>query len=249
MVLKVCDQHRIKKSVFWQGINSLFKADFPANLGDSATIYQRIAVMTDLTIPEHIASDAASFVLAAWLEGEAIKASCVSDAMVLQLADHLGKLHQQTQSKWGAFHQANLMSQDWSKQLIDTIELLAKNHHRGLDKAILTQALQQAKAVTAAEFVPIMLDLRWDQFLQCNNQLSALVDLDAFVIGPRELEFVLLEYILSERQAGLFKQQYQQYQAIPDLRRVRSCYRLLLFLMFVLGEPSLTEWLKVPAKL
>jgi hypothetical protein len=88
-----------------------------------------------------------------------------------------------------------------------------------------------------------MPDLRWDQFLQQNKQLTALVDLDAFVYGPKELELVLLEYLLNSEQAELFKEHYQRHSELPDLNFVRAPYRLLLFLMNVLGETDLSNWL------
>ena len=91
-----------------------------------------------------------------------------------------------------------------------------------------------------------MPDLRWDQFLRQQDKLSALVDLDAIVYGPRTLEFVLLEYLLDPSQAECFAAEYQNYQVIPDLTDVRLPYRLLLFSMNVLGETDLDEWLNHP---
>ena len=93
-----------------------------------------------------------------------------------------------------------------------------------------------------------MPDLRWDQFLMQQGKLSALVDLDAIVYGPRTLEFVLLEYLLDQTQAECFATEYQNYQSIPDLTKVRLPYRLLLFLMNVLGETDLNSWLNHPER-
>ena len=248
MMLKVCHHKNVNKSVFWQGMNSLFKANFPASLDKIATIYQKMSTMSDLAIPDYIASESNCFVLATWLGGEAVNTDQINDAMVDQLANHLAQCHEHTQTTWGAFTRADLSAQDWPRYLSATIKQLAEHHQTEISAITLEKALQQAEAITLNEFAPIMLDLRWDQFLQQNNQLSALVDLDAVVIGPRELELVLVEYILTEQQAVLFKQHYQQYNVIPALTEVRTCYRLLLFLMGVLGETSLKEWLNVPAK-
>jgi hypothetical protein len=248
MILKVCNQKNVESSPFWHGMNSLFNADFPTSLSNIGVVYQKMAQMCDLAIPRYIASASNIFVLSTWLDGQAVDASQISDAMIAQLANHLVKSHGQTQLTWGPFDQADIPAQSWSKQLSKTIQQLAENQRTVVANSALTQALQQAQVITVDEFVPIMPDLRWDQFLQKNNQLSALVDLDAFVIGPRELEFVLLEFILSQQQADLFKQHYQRYRPIPDLTEVRTCYRVLLFLMTVLGEKSLKNWLTVPAK-
>ena len=106
------------------------------------------------------------------------------------------------------------------------------------------EALNQVTGISVENFVPIMPDLRWDQFLQYDGKLSALVDLDAFVFGPRELELVLLEYLLDQQQAELFMLHYQQMHAMPDLSEVRTAYRLLLFLMNVLGEKNIDIWMQ-----
>ena len=225
----------------------LFKASFPDNLQQIATIYQQIAAISPLMVPETIAAQANSFVLASWLEGETVEAEKVTDTMVIQLAEHLGQLHQQTQTIWGAFHQPNLSTEQWPIRLHDTIKTLAENHSSSIPTDILNTALQQAKAIQVDAFCPIMPDLRWDQFLQQNNQLSALVDLDAFVFGAKELELVLLEYLLSKQQAEIFNRHYQQYLELPDLTPNRTAYRVLLFLMNVLGEQDLDNWLAIDA--
>lgn len=249
MALKICNQEIIQQSSFWRGMNRLFKASFPDNLQHITAIYQQIAAISPLAIPDAIAAQANSFVLATWLEGEAVALENVSDKMVIQLVQHLGQLHQQTQTRWGSFHQLSLSAKQWPIRLHDTINTLAEEHTSPIPDDTLNLALQQAKAIQVDEFVPIMPDLRWDQFLQQNDQLSALVDLDAFVYGPKELDLVLLEYLLSEQQAEIFKKHYQQYVEIPDLTVLRLPYRVLLFLMNVLGEQSLDSWLAREARL
>ena len=243
MVLKVCNQENIQQSSFWRGMNTLFKANFPDNLQHIATICQQITATSPLTIPDTIAAQANSFVLASWLEGDTVDADNITDTMVSQLAEHLGQLHQQTQTTWGSFHQPSLSFEQWPIRLQETIKTLAEDHSQPIPADILNTALQQAKAIEVDEFVPIMPDLRWDQFLQQNDRLSALVDLDAFVFGPKGIDLVLLEYLLSEQQAEIFNRHYQQYAHIHDLTPFRISYRILLFLMNVLGENDLNNWL------
>jgi Ser/Thr protein kinase RdoA (MazF antagonist) len=243
MVLKVCNQKNIQQSFFWRGMNTLFKADFPDNLQHMAITCLQIAAISPLLIPETITAQANSFVLVNCLAGDTVEADNVTDTMVCQLAEHLGQLHQQTQTVWGPFHHPALTAEQWPIRLHDTIKALAENHSSPIPADILNTALLQVKDIKTDAFVPIMPDLRWDQFLQQNEQLSALVDLDAFVVGPKELELVLLEYLLSEQQAEIFNKHYQQYVDTPDLAMLRMPYRVLLFLMDVLGEQDLENWL------
>ena len=242
LILKVCDHDNVQKSAFWQGMNSLFDADFPRSLRNIATTYNKIAEEGILTVPRFIAAEGDSHVLAEWLEGDAIVAEDVTDFMVIQLAQHLGKLHSQIQSNWGPMHQAKLDAEQWSSRLYKTIQNLADNSSATIPNNVMTLCLHQAEAIKVEQFVPIMVDLRWDQFLQKNKQLTALVDLDAFVYGPKGLELVLLEYLLNAEQAALFKQHYQHNIELVDLNPIRKTYRLLLFLMNVLGETDLDAW-------
>ncbi len=243
MILKVCDHQHIEQSSFWDGMNRLFEAKFPDSLQHIATTYQHIASVSPLNIPNYIAAAANDFVLTSWLQGDTVKAEKISDKMVIQLADHLGRCHQSVQSRWGRFHQPHLSAEQWPIRLPETISILADKHAVVIPERILKNALQQARAIQVDQFVPIMPDLRWDQFLQQQDQLSALVDLDAFVYGPQALDLVLVEYLIDARQATLFKQYYQRHQVLSDLTEVRFVYRLLLFLMNVLGETQLEAWM------
>jgi hypothetical protein len=105
------------------------------------------------------------------------------------------------------------------------------------------QAIKQADNITSNYFVPIMPDLRWDQFRIDKKGRLALMDLDAFVIGPREFELVLLEYILDKPHHSIFKKTYQTMLDYPDLSKVRLSYQILLFAMNVLGETDLMKWI------
>jgi Ser/Thr protein kinase RdoA (MazF antagonist) len=243
-ILKVCNKQHIKKSLFWQGMNKLFNVGFPGNLPQIASTYQQIATISSLAVPKYITAQANRFVFATWLNGEPVDPKNINDDMVLQLAEHLGKCHQHVKSSWGAFHSPTLSAEQWSVSLYETLKDLAASCLNEVPKNVLNSALRQAEAIQSEQFVPIMPDLRWDQFIQDNDELSALVDLDAFVYGPRELELILLEHLLDTQQIMVFKKQYQVYREMPDLGVVRLPYQLLLFLMNVLGEQDLERWLK-----
>lgn len=243
MVLKVCNHQTIQNSTFWQGMNQLFDIDFPASLADIDKTHRFLNEQGELQVPEFIASEASAFVLARYLDGDDVDFEYISDDMVIQLARHLAKLHQSKHSQWGAFHHADFSSEQWSIRLQNTLCALTASHPCTLPEEILKQALQHAAKVDIDTFVPIMLDLRWDQMLHQQGQLSAIVDMDAFVIGPRELELVLLEYQLKPHQAEVFAKTYQTVTNWPDLTEHRFSYRLLLFLMNSLGETDIKKWL------
>lgn len=248
MVLKVCDHNSIQQSCFWLGMNTLFSADFPNSLGNIKMVYLRLTENSLLTIPPFVAAESETFVLAKWLDGDVVSSDKVTDQMVIQLAGQLSQFHQLTQATWGPFHQASIATEQWSERLQLTLELLAENHSITIPDDLMRTAVEQVKSIQIEQFVPIMPDLRWDQFLHKNGRLTALVDLDAFVYGPRELELALLEYLLDERQAIIFAKHYQHVHALPDMSQLRLAYRLLLFLMTVLGEDDIDGWMQAPTR-
>jgi len=246
MMLKVCQLDSVDKSDFWQGMKCLFDVDLPSSLKEMSQVYQKLSEYGCLAIPEHIASDSANptaFILARLSPGVSVKLSSVDDDMVQLLARHISGLHSNRQITWGAFHQANNDARHWPTRLQQTLQTLSEQHLKSIPSKLLDAAMQQSMNMSMDYFVPIMPDLRWDQFLHQQGQLSTLVDLDAFVYGPRELELVLLEYLLDNQQAAVFMEIYQQTHEQPDLSQLRLPYRLLLFLMNVLGEQDLDKWM------
>ncbi|MDO8827126.1 phosphotransferase [Methylophaga sp.] len=248
MVLKLCDHANIQQSNFWRGMNSLFVIDFPASLANITTVYQQISTLSSLDIPPLVATEKSAFLLTKWLSGDEVNASMLNLETIKSLASHLGRLHQQQLPQWGSLQQPEFTAKDWPFRLKTTLQQLAHQQADLIDQAVLQQALSQTEQIAENLFVPIMPDLRWDQFLMQQGKLSALVDLDAIVYGPKTLEFVLLEYLLDSEQAEVFAAEYQSYQSIPDLTAVRLPYRLLLFLMNVLGETDLSSWLNHPQR-
>jgi hypothetical protein len=251
MILKICDTQHIQHSSFWQGMSLLFDVQLPAQLGEFNLVYDLIRQHSPLRIPEYIASDSdnrnkqqRSFILTKMIAGKMIEGKDIDDEMVRSLATHISELHAKKQSQWGKGIHAEFELDMWQERFKNCLTTLAAAAR--VTEPCLAEALMQAEAMTPDYAVPIMPDLRWDQFLQQDGRLSALVDLDAVVHAPRELELVLLEYLLTAQQATVFKQYYEKTHTLPDLSAVRIAYRLLLFLMNVLGSQDCKQWMAAP---
>ncbi|MFW5432304.1 MAG: phosphotransferase [Methylophilaceae bacterium] len=245
MVLKVCDHDAVAQSGFWRGVNDLFSAEFPKNLGQIKYTYALLAKQGLYEVPVFVASSSNRFVLTRYVAGEDIEAAQVTDAMVEELARHVGQLHQYRHQTWGALHAPAYKGGSWNIRLHATLLALAAQSAVAIPKLLLNEVLVQVNHLQETEFVPVMLDLRWDQFraIDGNNEL-ALIDVDAFVIGPRALELVLLEYVLTPQHFAIFKAAYIANNDWPDYATQKPCYQLLLFLMGVLGETDLAKWMK-----
>jgi hypothetical protein len=248
MVLKLCNQATLQRSQFWSGTNHLFAADFPNSLGEIHLTHDFLQKNGALSVPECISASAHRFVLTRFLTGKDVEAQHISEQWVIQLAGHIAQLHQFTYASWGKLHAPQFAANLWASRLHETLVLLSRQHDMPITEPLLAEVLAGTKNSHETEFVPMMLDLRWDQFRSANANSNsndlALIDLDAFVIAPRALDLVLLEYVLTPAQLALFKQHYVQTHHWPDHNENTPGYQLLLFLMNILGETDLAKWMQ-----
>lgn len=223
-------------SPFWQLMDALFNVRPREQYGHYADLYDRIALMTPLSLPSLRYCSSQTAEHAAYVLTDMLFVEQVSAGIVINLAYHLAALHRYAQSTWGCFLDGKRTASDWAFAVRETLSYVFPN-----DDAIL--GFNHCPSC----FVPMMPDLRWDQFLVSNGQLSALVDLDAFVFAPIELDFVLLEYLMSGEQLVIWVEGYKRAGGvIRDIGAVREVYRKLLFAMNVLGEDDLICWLARP---
>jgi hypothetical protein len=89
----------------------------------------------------------------------------------------------------------------------------------------------------------VLVDIDPTQFLSDGNTITGLVDTEAYVVAPRELDFVGLEYVLDEPSAAAFKEGYQTVLELPQLEHVRIPYRFLYRLLSVQGNVELETWM------
>ena len=95
--------------------------------------------------------------------------------------------------------------------------------------------------------VPMLLDWAGEQFVWRGGQPCALVDVEASVYAPPELDLCLWELLLSPSGATEFQAGYSELLPFPDLSAHRAACRLILQALEVEGAPPLREWLALPA--
>jgi hypothetical protein len=249
MMLKICQHKNLAHSVCWQVIEQLFGYYLPDELGSIDAVQQQLQQHGKLPLPELLAcgsqtADAPAFMLNRFVEGQMLTAERLTDEMISQLASHTASLHAYTSNRWGDVTQPEYDAESWPEALLKT--LVRQAGEQGIAEPWLPLVVSQIDLVNPTQFAPIMLDNRWDQYLFEAGQITALVDIDAFVAGPPEIELILLEYQLTQQQADVFARSYQQVLPLPDLTDVRLCYRFLLFLMNALGETDLDTWMQHP---
>ncbi len=88
----------------------------------------------------------------------------------------------------------------------------------------------------------VLVDMDPTQFLTDGTRITAVVDTEAYVLAPRELDLIGLEYVMDPASAALFAEGYASVLPLPDLQPVRRCYRFLYRLLDVQGHVPLKEW-------
>ncbi|MEE9328151.1 MAG: hypothetical protein V3U71_12770 [Cocleimonas sp.] len=243
--LKVCEN---TNTPFWLIMQQLFGLDLYKQIAHFDRHYQIISSMSALSVPDLIKAKSfpdlktgenRAYILSSKIEGFAVES--INSDMVDQLARYLVELHQNKSKTWGLIGNAGIDSMQWNKILQQVLTDYSASNL--IPDHYLSKAKAEIEVLSCSAFIPMIPDLRWDQFLQQGQELVALVDLDAFVLAPRELDFVILEYMLTADQQRQFVEVYSQYYAIPELSEVRTSYRLLLFFMQIYGESDIDKWM------
>lgn len=235
---------------FWAGAWHLFGLD-PGDLRPIPCLHQHLRDDLDLPAPRVLASGATNdrpWLVTEYLPGENLPdLTTAPDVLLTQLGAWLARLHHDASPQWG-----NLAGTrrepltTFPQRLAETIEMLTRRFH-GHDAAFVETAHELIRTIDTlpepAQAAPIMLDIDPTQFLRAGPRLTGLIDTDAVVLGPPELELVSLEPLLNKRSAANFR---AGYGPLPALEAVRPHYRFLSLLMEVQGDVPLAEWMDGP---
>jgi len=246
-VLKKADGQQ--NTPFWQMMAILFDVSIAENLTHGRVTYQLVAETVDIAVPQFIEAaecERDTCLLVSEIDGEPMPVSMVDDDSVRAIAQYLHSLHSVEFNLFGSIRQASnrqgIEIAEWSERLLKCLTSLAKKQK--FSQIELDAISKQLQTLKTERFVPLMMDLRWDQFAQTEGQISGVFDLDAYVSAPIELDFVILEYLLNDKQSKLFVETYIQLGGvIPDMKPVRKVYRTLFYLVNSMGESDYQKWM------
>ena len=83
-----------------------------------------------------------------------------------------------------------------------------------------------SEGLPATTYSLMMADISANQFLFRADDIAAVVDFDAYVIGPREWELELIEAVVSDMTS--FKKGYETYRPYPDMTCTRGLYDFVM---------------------
>lgn len=138
---------------------------------------------------------------------------------------------------------------EFHRRLASTMEQLVVRFYRGNTEieAQLRPMCEAALALPAPKAgALVMADMDRSQFLTDGVQLTALVDTEAYVVAPRELDLIGMEYVLDTRGAAFVAEGYREVLPLPDVSAVRRVYRYFCRLIRIQGAVRLDKWLAWP---
>lgn len=239
---------------FWWGCKNLFGID-PRNVHHLETVHTLLQEHTNLPIPtiieKHILNDR-EFVVAEKLVGNTVQSFIGQpDSTLFSLGKGLAEIHKfkvdfignpsgTFQVPLDGFYSHIL---NVSKELVH----MFYSDDESIQNAFPTFESQLSSLSLPKESTLVLIDMDPTQFLSDGTAITGLVDTEAYAVAPRELDFIGLEYILTEKEAHAFKSGYETIMSIPHLEECRQPYRYLYRLLSVQGSVELKKWLNHPS--
>lgn len=239
-IVKQPKQIRESMSPFWQQMDAIFGINCVSQLRAMPTVSRRLQQQTIIPVPQviHVELDTpdleAPFVVLTRLAGTDHEPDEFPDGEALhyQLGQYIGYLHAQSYTGYGnALMEPLHPKADFLTTVRSTMRQIIKRFwdnqaelYRYLDDLVATV---DADALFSSANL-IMTDISGNQFVYDGQRISGVVDLDAYVIGPREWELSTLEMGITAPAA--FRRGYERYLALPTFAPFRAFYRLWMYL-------------------
>ncbi|MEK5057935.1 phosphotransferase [Paenibacillus sp. FSL H7-0326] len=234
---------------FWWGCLNLFGIDprrmrhFEAN----ADMLGSILGIRAPRVHSRAVIESKEYLVVEKMNGKACRAFIgQSDALLHQLGTWLAQVHLNRYDYFGNLSSGKVdRKESFHAHMSQTIRQLVERDykHDSKIKAQVESIINELFVLPVPDyFCPVFIDLDPSQFLIQDGMLSAVVDVEAYAIGPREFDFVGLEYVLDEKSAASFLKGYSTILDPPDISKYRKVYRYFYRLLGVQGSVDLNQW-------
>ncbi|MBO1923557.1 hypothetical protein [Thiomicrorhabdus sp. 6S3-12] len=262
-VLKLCQCGEVENAGFWSAMQALFDASLTRDYQALAGAYRYFSRFSVFEVPdlEAISESQESpvrWILTQTVNGKDLCAETVTRDICAQLAAHLDSMHAETGKGVsylaGALDQSELLPGrvlDVS-QFRQKIEAFLNRHPRirqlrECHPQDFQQIRQQLQCLEWHKIVPMLIDFRWDQLRIDEDGRLYLLDLDAALFAPIEMDWLMLELVLTPQQLEWVMDSYRG--TIPRVSQSRELYRALFYAMELLGDQPWAWWASRPIRL
>ncbi|MGG1635221.1 phosphotransferase [Paenibacillus sp. FSL K6-3182] len=163
----------------------------------------------------------------------------------------IAEIHSHKVKEWGSLNgSVRHALADFPQKLADALRVLAARYYK--ENTAIYESLNYYCSLAENMPVPeyaacIMLDMDPRQFLSNGERVSAIVDTEAYVLGPREMDLIAIECSLDEAGAHYFRKGYAEVLPFPDLLQVRELYRYFFCLLEIKGPAfDYHKWMSFP---
>jgi aminoglycoside phosphotransferase (APT) family kinase protein len=253
-IVKAAKAVREELSPFWQQMAALFGSTIRTQLAGLPSLIDALQRQSPVPAPQlrHIEPDSATlgapFTVVTYLPGATHEADEFPPLPSLheELGAFVGALHAQKQVGFGCVGATPLTANElFGAHAIATMQTTIA-HYWPDDVAVRQHfadlVQNQRVGAVVSHSALIMPDISANQFIYRDEALAGVVDLDAYVIGPRELELTVLELCITEPAA--FRRGYERYLPLPRFAPFRSFYRLWLYLNDPAAGVELAEFME-----
>lgn len=227
---------------FWGTLHALFGIN-PLAAHEIVPTYTLLANISPIPVPSVLRVGAAEE--REWLIVELIKGrplgnfAELSDGGLLEFGRNLGSIHAQRFATLGnPSGSTRFAPYEFPRRLANAFHYAVSNYYAGtrlsgmLDE-MCTSATELSPPTAGALVMP---DIFPGQFLEEGGRIAAMIDVDAYVVGPRELDLICLELFVDDRAATLIGKGYREICPLPQLEQVRFVYRYLFRLLQMIPD-------------
>lgn len=256
VVLKLADLVAVQNQVFWRGVEQLFAWNLAENYPHLTDIYPFLSRHSGMKIPCLKDSCEEEKAQIAWLiteyvPGQVVEVASVTQYDCQQLAKHLIAMHLSVMDGVGvAAASKPLTFSEFKTRLIQFLQTAPRLQEMSKKQGLLL--LRCAQNLMSEKLVPMVLDLRWDQFLRSGQEELVLVDVDATLSAPVEMDWLMLEVVLEKDHLQQVIYLYKQQLNLPsreNIQALRLLYRAVFCGIGLLGEQDWLWWQQLPPNL
>jgi len=238
---------------FWWGLNSLFGIDpgNPIHFEAASKMLSEIPTIAAPNILSRAEINGRPYLVVEKMAGHPMKSfTDQPDELLRQFGIWLAQVHGSTYAHFGNLAGTKAIGiQHFHRHLARTMERLVARYYKDSPDfvAALNRLLPETERLPApSNASSVLIDIDPSQFLADDGRITAIVDLEAYVLGPRELDFIALEYVFDRKASVPFTQGYESVLPVPDLSEVREVYRFFYRLIGVQGSVELDKWFAQP---
>ena len=238
---------------FWRGLKALFGVD-PRDMDHLEAALKLLGGLPGIPVPRVLGRENVNgreYLMVERMNGSMLPSFIGQpDGMLRDFGVWLARVHSFRFDGFGNLAGTRIEPKErFHARLAETMRSMVEREHadRPAMREWLAAVLEDLRGLPASESCcPVMVDLGPGQFLAEDGKITALVDAEAYVAAPRELDFINLEYELDERSARPFLEGYSSVLDVPDLSRCRTAYRFFCHLMGIKGTVDVRRWMAQP---